>query len=90
MQKVLTSGLAATAPDGFALLKELVAPAGNRISIMHGAGIRSGNIGSLLNQTGALECHTSARPIVENKMSFSNPFVNDAVNFYLAEIPTNA
>jgi copper homeostasis protein len=84
-ERVLTSGLAATAPEGMIILNELVKQAGNRISIMPGAGVRSGNLSALINETGAWEYHTSARKMVANPMSYSNPLVSDAGNFYVAD-----
>jgi len=84
-ERVLTSGLAATAPEGMDVLKQLVKQAGKRISIMPGAGVRSENIASLINETGAWEYHTSARKAVENSMTYANPLVSDAGNFYVAD-----
>lgn len=84
-ERVLTSGLAATAPEGIALLKQLVDAAANRISIMPGAGVRSSNIVQLAKETGAYEFHTSARKAVSNTMSFANPNVTDAGNMYVAD-----
>jgi copper homeostasis protein len=84
-KRVLTSGLAATAPEGMVVLKQLVKQAGKRISIMPGAGVRSENIAVLINETGAWEYHTSARKVVENPMTYANPLVSDAGNFYMAD-----
>jgi copper homeostasis protein len=84
-ERVLTSGLAATAPEGMVVLKQLVKQAGKRISIMPGAGVRSENIAVLINETGAWEYHTSARKVVENPMTYANPLVSDAGNFYMAD-----
>lgn len=84
-ERVLTSGLASSAPEGIPLLKQLVAAANNRISIMPGAGVRSSNILQLANETGAYEFHTSARKAVNNPMTFENPNVTDAGNMYVAD-----
>lgn len=86
-ERVLTSGLAATAPEGMVVLKQLVKQAGKRISIMPGAGVRSENIELLLRETGAWDYHTSARKVVENTMTYANPLVSDAGNFYVADQP---
>ena len=83
-ERVLTSGLAATALEGMATVKQLVKQAGKRISIMPGAGVRSENIETLIQETGAWEYHTSARKVVENPMTYANPLVSDAGNFYVA------
>ncbi len=84
-ERVLTSGLASTAPEGISTLKKLVAQANKRISIMPGAGIRSGNLPSLIRETGAYEFHTSARKAVPNNMQFSNPAVTDAGYMFVAD-----
>jgi copper homeostasis protein len=84
-ERVLTSGLAATAPEGIAVLKKLVEQAGKNISIMPGAGMRSENIAALIDGTGAWEYHTSARKVVQNPMTYANPLVSDAGNFYVAD-----
>lgn len=84
-ERVLTSGLAATAPEGMVILKQLVRLAGKKISIMPGAGVRSENVETLIRETGAWEYHTSARKAVKNPMTYANPLVSDAGNFYLAE-----
>jgi len=84
-ERVLTSGLASTAPDGSSVLKKLVAQANNRITIMPGAGIKSSNIAMLIKETQATEYHTSARKLVPNTVSFSNPAILDFGNVYLAD-----
>jgi len=84
-ERILTSGLAATAPEGAALLQQLVKQANGRISIMPGAGVRANNIKMLMQLTGATEFHTSARRLVTNPMRFANPLVSDAGNLYVAD-----
>lgn len=59
--RILTSGQAQTAPEGLGLIKELVAKAGNRISIMPGSGIHEGNAKKIIDFTGAKEIHFSAK-----------------------------
>jgi copper homeostasis protein len=84
-ERVLTSGLSATAPEGTPVLKKLVLQANGRISIMPGAGVRAQNLFRLIKETGATEFHTSARKSVKNTMQFSNPVVTDAGNMYVAD-----
>lgn len=57
---VLTSGGAKSAVDGKAKLKKLVDQAGNRIEVLIGGGVRSGNIEGLKETTGARWFHSSA------------------------------
>ncbi len=68
--RVLTSGQAATAPQGARLLKELVQKAAGRIIIMPGCGVNEQNIGQLAVDTRAVEFHFSARHTINSKMEF--------------------
>jgi len=70
--RVLTSGGKATATEGAAVLEKLILQAGDRITIMPGAGIHLDNIASLIGQTGAKEFHASARKNVDSAMVFRN------------------
>jgi copper homeostasis protein len=83
-ERILTSGQRASAPEGIALLAELVQQANGRITIMPGAGVRSGNIEKLANGTGATEFHTSARMTAPDPVTFRNPAILDATNWYIA------
>ncbi len=65
VQRVLTSGQAATAMEGSTVLQKLVARADGRIEILPGAGITPNNAGALLAATGCNQVHGS----------FSNPVV---------------
>jgi copper homeostasis protein len=84
-KRILTSGQAATAPEGSQLLKELVIQAQGRISIMPGAGVKSSNIGELKTQTGAYEFHASARQAAPNLVTYYNFKITDAGNMYVAD-----
>lgn len=74
--RVLTSGQAATAEAGLPLLKELVQQAAGRISIMPGCGVNSGNAARILQATGAVEIHASARKSVGSGMLFRHSGVS--------------
>jgi copper homeostasis protein len=84
-ERVLTSGLAATAPEGIPRLRQLVQKSAGRISIMPGAGVRSHNLETLIAETGAFEFHSSVRVSVPNPMYFINPLVSDAGEMWVAE-----
>ncbi|HLQ38497.1 MAG TPA: copper homeostasis protein CutC [Planctomycetota bacterium] len=58
--RVLTSGAAATAPEGQDRIKTLVAQAGARIAVMAGAGVHDHNVAALVAHTGVHEVHLSA------------------------------
>jgi copper homeostasis protein len=55
---ILTSGGAATAAEGSAVLGKLVEQAGGRIIILPGAGTNAGNIRKLVRETRAREFHS--------------------------------
>lgn len=84
-ERVLTSGQASAAPDAGILLGKLVKQAKGRISIMPGAGVRSTNIKKLIEESGAYECHTSARKIISDPMTFQNLNVTDKGDLLLAD-----
>ena len=59
--RLLTSGQAASAEKGIAMLQRLVTLANGRIIIMPGAGVNENNAARILDETGATEIHGSAR-----------------------------
>lgn len=83
-ERVLTSGLQPSAPEGADLLKELVQQSDGRIIIMPGAGVRSSNVKILADHTGATEFHTSARVPVLPMAEYQNPLVSDIGNNLIA------
>lgn len=58
--RVLTSGLQSSAVEGARTIMELVAQAAERIVVVPGGGVRSGNIAEIIAATGANEFHSSA------------------------------
>ena len=56
--RILTSGGAKSALEGAAILAKLVAAAGNRITIVPGAGISDSNIARVVKETRAREFHS--------------------------------
>lgn len=83
-ERILTSGQKSAAPDGIELLAKLIQQAAGRITIMPGAGVRSSNIETLINGTGATEFHTSARITAPDPVTFRNPAITDAGPWYIA------
>jgi copper homeostasis protein len=59
--RVLTSGGAATAPQGAATIAKLVRLAAGRISILAGGGITADNVGALVRASGVREVHLSTK-----------------------------
>ena len=70
--RVLTSGGKASATDGAEILEKLIIQAGERITVMPGAGIHTDNIASLIALTGAKEFHASARKNIASAMVYRN------------------
>ena len=73
--RLLTSGQAPTALEGASLIATLVRIAGERLVVMPGAGVRAGNIGELVRQTGCREFHASARAPRTSAMRWRNAVV---------------
>ncbi|MBL0358922.1 MAG: copper homeostasis protein CutC [Chitinophagaceae bacterium] len=71
-ERILTSGQQLTAPEGAALISELIKQSADRIIIMPGSGVKSSNITQLATTTGATEFHASARIWADSKMQHSN------------------
>lgn len=59
VERVLTSGGASNAFDGRAVIRQLVAEAGERIVILPGGGVRAHNAAQLVAETGVRELHSS-------------------------------
>ena len=61
VDRLLTSGQAATAHEGRGLLRDLVRAAGERLLIMAGAGIHERNVAELVRDSGVNELHFTGR-----------------------------
>lgn len=86
-ERVLSSGAQPGAPQGVVLLREMVQRAGDRISVMPGAGIDAGNIAALRAQTGAREFHASAK---RSHPSVSRHVPRQSLDMVEGEIRTDA
>jgi copper homeostasis protein len=62
--RVLTSGGAADALSGASILRSLIQQAENRITILPGSGLHSGNIAEVVRATGASELHTGLGGVI--------------------------
>ena len=76
-ERVLTSGGQASAMEGAAQIRELVAQAAGRIGIMPGAGVTDRNIAALATATGAREFHASAKRQRPSGMRHRPPLLAD-------------
>lgn len=70
LSTILTSGQAASAPAGAALLRQLVDAAGDSIEILVGAGVTPANLSALAAQTGARAFHMSGKQVLDSQMIF--------------------
>lgn len=78
-ERILTSGLKPTAPEGADAIAELVRQSNDRIIIMPGSGVRADNIAKLAKQTQAHEFHSSARTHVPSAMEYINAGMNETL-----------
>ncbi len=62
VHRVLTSGGAATAENGAAMIARLVRQAGDALVVMAGGGVRAHNVGALVHATGVREVHARLLP----------------------------
>lgn len=76
-ERILTSGLKPTAPEGSDTIAALVRQANDRIIIMPGSGVRSGNIAALARKTQSTQFHSSARKDIASAMSYINAQMNE-------------
>jgi len=67
VERVLTSGLKVTGPEGIDLIRELVERAGDRVSIMPGGGINLSTVERIVRETGVHEVHSSCRRPAESR-----------------------
>jgi len=67
---LLTSGMAQFAVKGISLLRQLTSQAGNRITVMAGAGVNPANVSDIIAATGVTAIHSTARKPIPSKMEF--------------------
>jgi copper homeostasis protein len=74
--RILTSGQASSALAGTTLIKQLVDKAQGRIIIMPGCGVNATNAVAILDTTGCVEIHASARTTVASLMQYRHDGVS--------------
>ncbi|MEP6691504.1 MAG: copper homeostasis protein CutC [Gemmatimonadaceae bacterium] len=72
IERLLTSGGAATALDGVATLRALVARAAGRIAVMAGGGIREESARQVVGASGVREIHVRGTRLARTTSSFTN------------------
>jgi len=75
--RILTSGQVPNVANALSLIKQLVDQANGRIIIMPGSGVRANNIHEILQQTGVVEIHSSARKNNPSQMGFKVASMNE-------------
>jgi copper homeostasis protein len=73
IERLLTSGQAASALEGVELIGELVQRARERIIIMAGGGVNEETVAAIIRQSGVKEVHGSLRTSRPSQMSYRNP-----------------
>ena len=76
-KRILTSGQVPNVGDELPLLKQLVEKAAGRIIILPGSGVRANNCKNIIDTTGAVEIHSSARKAINSLMNYKAPTMND-------------
>ncbi len=79
VSRVLTSGGKNIAFDGIELITKLVKSAGNDIIVMPGSGVNEKTIGEIVQRTGALEYHSSAKIFISSNMDYTNPEIQSGI-----------
>ena len=75
VQRVLTSGGAATALDGVDMIARLVRRGGDRIVVMAGGGVRRDNAAALVRATRVREVHLRGSRRADGRMAYRTPGV---------------
>ena len=73
IDRILTSGQQKIAPEGAALISDLVQISNGRIIIMPGSGVKEDNIEELIRITGAKEVHVHLEKQEPSRMIFKQP-----------------
>ncbi len=84
-ERILTSGQKPNALEGATLIKQLIEKADERIIIMPGSGVTSGNILQVAETTGAVEFHSSTRIKVKSKMGYNDPGLNENLESFVVD-----
>ncbi len=76
-KRILTSGQVPNVANATSLIKQLIDKAGGRIIILQGSGVRSSNMQQLIDETGGVEYHSSARMNADSAMEFTVDSMNE-------------
>lgn len=76
-KRILTSGQVPNVANATSLIKQLIEKAQGRIIILQGSGVRSSNLQQLIDETGGVEYHSSARMNTDSAMEFTVDSMNE-------------
>ncbi len=76
-KRILTSGQVPNVVDALPLMKQLVEKAAGRIIILPGSGVRANNCKNIIDTTGTIEIHSSARKAISSFMHYKAPSMNE-------------
>ncbi len=76
-KRILTSGQVPNVGEAISLVKQLVEKAAGRILILPGSGVRANNCKEIIEGTGAIEIHSSARKEIPSNMHYNAPTMNE-------------
>lgn len=79
-ERILTSGLHPDCMQGIEILKDLTALANHEIIIMPGSGVRPSNIVQIVEETGAIEIHSSASVPAKSAMQYQNAHLSESLD----------
>ncbi len=76
-KRILTSGQVPNVSDALPFIKALVEKASGRIIILPGSGVRANNVRKIIDETGAIEIHSSARKAIPSLMKYNAPSMKE-------------
>jgi len=80
-KRILTSGQVPNVQNALPLIKQLVKLSNDRIIIMPGSGVRANNIKNIVESTGVIELHSSARKMFPTNMQYQKESMQENLQF---------
>jgi copper homeostasis protein len=80
-KRILTSGQVPNVQNALPLIKQLVKLSNDRIIIMPGSGVRANNIKNIVESTGVIEVHSSARKMFPTNMQYQKESMQENLQF---------
>lgn len=80
-KRILTSGQVPNVQNALPLVNQLVKLANERIIIMPGSGVRANNIKNIVDTSGVVEVHSSARKMFPSNMHFQKESMHEKLQY---------